>query len=157
MEIGPGDLDDVNVVSLLREHMADMHANSPPGSVHALDVDSLKHPSVSFWIARDKNAVLGCVALKELSPTHGEVKSMRTSERARNRGVASELLTYLIRVARERRYERLSLETGTMEFFEPARSLYRKFGFTRCGPFADYTADSNSTFMTRRIGTRRPA
>ena len=151
MEIVPGDLDDNAVVGLLREHMDDMHANSAPESIHALDVSGLRAPSVTFWVGRDRGAVVGCVALKELSLTHGEIKSMRTSPGVRNRGVATLLLTHVIHVARERGYNRLSLETGAMEFFEPARSLYRKFGFFSCEAFAGYRNDPNSVFMTREL------
>ena len=157
MRVETADPNQDGVVDLLREHLADMHGVTPPGSVHALDIDSLDHPSVTLWVARDDSVVLGCVALKELSRSHGEIKSMRTSSGARNRGVASTLLSNLIQVAKDRGYQRLSLETGSIAFFEPARSLYRRFGFTECGPFADYSPDPNSTFMTMTITAERRA
>jgi putative acetyltransferase len=129
VEIELDHLNDDAVVNMLREHLPDTHANSPPESIHALDVKALRHPSITFWVARDNGTVLGCVALRQLSRTHAEIKSMRNSPGARNRGVASRLLAHVVRVARTRGYERLSLETGSMDFFEPARRLYGRFGF----------------------------
>ena len=136
------------VRGLLEAHLADMYVTSPAESVHALDMQGLKHQSITFWSARENGKVLGCVALKHLAGEHGEIKSMRSAENARHRGVATALLQHLITQAKQRGYRRLSLETGTMEYFEPAKSLYRKFGFVDCGPFADYPLDPNSCFMT---------
>jgi len=151
MDIQRDDIQDGTVINLLRDHLADMYANSPPESVHALDVEKLKDPSITFWVAREDGTVLGCVALKELDSSHGEVKSMRTAATARNRGVGSRLLKHVIQQAKGRGYRRISLETGSMVFFEPARRLYTKFGFAYCNPFADYTPDPNSKFMTLEI------
>lgn len=151
MEIRPDNIDDEAVVGLLREHLADMHSTSPPESVHALDIEELKKPSVTFWVGWEGRAAVGCVALKELDSFHGEIKSMRTAAQARNRGVGSRLLKHVIREGKERGYRRLSLETGSQEFFEAARHLYAKFGFEYCEPFADYTLDPHSSFMTREI------
>ncbi len=151
MEIARDNIEDDAVIGLLREHLADMYANSPPESVHALDVDKLKHPSITFWVAREDGIVLGCAALKELDSRHGEIKSMRTSARARKRGVGSRLLEHVIQQAKNRGYTRLSLETGSMAFFEPARRMYSKFGFEYCDPFGDYRPDPNSRFMTLAI------
>ncbi|MFT2110822.1 GNAT family N-acetyltransferase [Marinomonas sp. 2405UD68-3] len=137
------------VLPLLEAHLKDMYATSPAESVHALDPESLKQPSISFWSANEGGEVIGCVALKELDCNHAEVKSMRTSEAARNKGVASQLLTHVLSIAKERGYKKLSLETGSMAFFIPARKLYEKYGFTYCGPFSDYTLDPNSVFMER--------
>ena len=151
MDIERDHIEDDAVIALLREHLADMHRTSPPESVYALDVEALRHPSILFWVAREDGRVLGCAALKELDSSHGEIKSMRTAASARKRGVAKRLLTHVIQQARERGYTRLSLETGSFAFFEPARKLYRNFGFEFCGPFADYPAGPNSIFMTREL------
>jgi putative acetyltransferase len=140
-----------DVVGLLADHLADMHATSPPESVHALDVDALKMPAMIFWTARDDGALLGCAALKELEPGHGEVKSMRTAAASRGAGVASALLVHLLEEAQARRYSRLSLETGSQDFFAPARRLYLRHGFTECSPFGDYTLDPHSRFFTREL------
>ncbi|GGQ18907.1 GNAT family N-acetyltransferase [Shewanella litoralis] len=151
MEIQVDDLQDAGVIELLQAHLADMYATSPPESVHALDIDALAHPSITFWCAKLQGEVLGCVAIKQLNETHGEIKSMRTSAAARNQGVATELLLHLLNEAKRRGYQQLSLETGSMDFFAPARRLYQRHGFEYCGPFADYQADPNSLFMTRFI------
>lgn len=138
-----------DVRALLDEHLAEMHATSPPQSVHALDHSALLAPSITFWTARDEDGpLLGCVALSELTPGHGEVKSMRTAVPARGRGVGSALVRHVLAEARSRGYSRLSLETGTQEYFAPARRLYARHGFTPCGPFAGYAPDPCSTFMT---------
>jgi putative acetyltransferase len=137
-----------DIEALLREHLADMHATSPPESVHALDHVGLTDPAVTLWAARDGVALLGVAALKQLSPVEGEIKSMRTAALARNRGVASALLGHALGEASSRGYRQIYLETGTQEFFEPARRLYRRHGFTDCPPFADYRLDPHSLFMT---------
>lgn len=125
-----------------------MHATSPPESVHALDQFGLASPSITFWSVRDGPALLGVGALKELSPTDGEIKSMRTMRTARNRGVATSLLTHILEQAFHRGYRRIYLETGAQDYFASARRLYRRHGFTECAPFADYRLDPNSVFMT---------
>ena len=140
-----------DVALLLANHLADMHATSPPESVHALDHARLATPEITFFSVRDDAGLLGCGALKELSATEGEIKSMRTAPEVRNRGVASGLLTYLVEHARYRGYRRLFLETGAQDFFAPARRLYQRHGFTECPPFADYRLDPNSVFMTRAL------
>ena len=149
--IAPGDLADPRVLRLLGEHLADMHATSPPESVHALDVSGLGHPSVSFWVLATGEEVLGCVALKELAADHGELKSMRTSGAARGRGFGRMLLEHVLAEARGRGYRRLSLETGSQEFFAPARGLYARAGFVEAGPFGDYALDPHSVFMTLEL------
>lgn len=151
MRIEIDDLSRPEIHALLEEHLRNMYELSPPESVHALDLEKLRKPDITFWSAWDGDALLGCGALKELDPTHGEVKSMRTPAALRRRGAARALLTHIIDVARSRSYERLSLETGSMEAFRPAQLLYESFGFERCGPFADYREDPNSVFMTRRL------
>lgn len=145
-----------DVHQLLSEHLADMFATSPAESVHALDPSALSGPSVTFWTARDEGGLLGCGALKHLySPDgpakHGEIKSMRTTASARGRGVATLILRHILDEARSRGYGRIYLETGTEEFFAPARRLYVRNGFTECPPFADYALDPNSVFMEVRL------
>ncbi len=148
--IEPDDPLRADVHALLAEHLADMHATSPPESVHALDHAALTDPAVSFWTAGEDGELLGCAALKRLSSTEAEVKSMRTATAARGRGVAAALLVHLLGVARRRGYGRVSLETGSQDFFDPARRLYTRHGFEECGPFGDYAPDPSSVFMTRR-------
>ena len=140
-----------DVVALLEEHLRNMRELSPPESVHALDVSRLKGPDITFWTVRDGPTLLGCGALKELDPQHGEVKSMRTPHSLRRRGAGRAILAHILEESRQRGYTRLSLETGSMEAFSPAQKLYESFGFTCCGPFADYGPDANSVFMTLRL------
>jgi len=140
-----------DVRQLLAGHLADMYATSPPESVHALEPAALAGPDVGFWTAREDSRLLGCAALKRLSPGDGEIKSMRTAEWARGRGVASALLRHLLAEARTTGYRRLYLETGSQEFFAPARRLYERHGFAACPPFADYVPDPHSVFMTLRL------
>ena len=137
-----------DVRELLEEHLRDMHLHSPPESVHALDVGKLQHPDITFWTAREGVLLLGCGALKQLDPAHGEIKSMRTPTALRRQGVGRALLAHIIEVARGRGYERLSLETGSMDAFLPAQRLYQRYGFTHCEPFGEYRLDPNSVFMT---------
>lgn len=151
MEIRIDDLRGAEIAQLLEQHLQDMRRVSPPESVHALDLEGLRVPEITFWAVWDRTALAGCGALKELDFHHGEIKSMRTAPEFRNHGVASLMLRHLIEEARKRCYTRLSLETGSMTFFEPARRLYRKFGFEDCGPFSDYTNDPNSVFMTKQL------
>jgi putative acetyltransferase len=140
------------VHELLREHLANMYEWSPPESVHALDLGKLRSPDITFWTVWDGAQLLGCGALKELDASHGEVKSMRTPRALRGRGAGKAVLAHIVQEARRRGYRRLSLETGTQDGFAPARTLYRSFGFTECGPFADYREDPNSAFMTLELG-----
>ena len=137
-----------DVYALLEEHLRNMYELSPPESVHALDVSRLKGPDVTFWSVRDGDTLLGCGALKEIDPEHGEVKSMRTPQALRRRGAGRAVLVHILSEARRRGYKRLSLETGSMDAFLPAQKLYESFGFTYCGPFADYKPDPYSVFMT---------
>ena len=148
------DLDDParpDVLALLEEHLKSMHELSPPESVHALDVNGLKTRDVTFWTIREGDLLLGCGALKELEPGHGEIKSMRTPLTLRRRGAGRAILEHILGEARRRGYRRLSLETGSMEAFAPARTLYGSFGFKFCGPFGDYVLDPNSMFMTLEL------
>jgi putative acetyltransferase len=145
------DLRGPEIARLLEEHMADMRAASPPESVHALDLDGLRKPEISFWTLWQGDQLAGCGALKALDATHAEIKSMRTAAAFRRRGVARQVLQHLLDQARQRQYQRVSLETGPMAFFAPARQLYASFGFEPCGPFADYWNDPNSVFMTMTL------
>lgn len=151
MEIRRDDLSGSEIRELLQEHLANMRQITPPESIHALPIEGLRKPEVTFWSAWENGELLGCGALKELNAQHGEIKSMRTSARHRRKGVAKGLLDYIIGEAKRRGYRRLSLETGSMDAFEPARQLYARAGFSFCGPFADYIEDPNSVFMTKRI------
>ena len=151
MKIQPDDLTHPAIHALLNEHLQSMYALSPPESVHALDLEKLRKPEITFWSAWDGDMLLGCGALKELDGTHGEVKSMRTPLAIRRRGAGRAILEHIIAVARSRGYQRLSLETGTVDAFKPAQKLYESVGFTTCGPFADYRVDPNSVFMTLRL------
>ena len=148
MNITRGGLDEPDVIDLLGEHLQGMADHSPPESIHALDIEGLKAPNISFWTLRDDAELLGCIALKQLDKYHGEIKSMRTASGHLRKGVGAALLKHVIEEARRRRYTRLSLETGSGPGFEPALALYRKFGFVECGPFADYVDDPFSRFMT---------
>jgi putative acetyltransferase len=151
MKIELDDLSRAAIHALLEEHLQGMHELSPPESVHALDLEKLRQPGITFWSAWEGPLLLGCGALKELDPGHGEVKSMRTPGAHRRRGAGRAILAHIVEVARSRSYERLSLETGSMEEFRPAQRLYESFGFTYCGPFGDYVEDPNSVFMTLRL------
>jgi putative acetyltransferase len=148
MRIVEGGLDDPRVVALLDTHVTRARAETARGSAHALDLTGLRAPDVTFWSAWEGDAVVGVGALKRLSADHGEVKSMHTAEAARGRGVGSALLRQIMATARARGMSRLSLETGSWPYFQPARALYARHGFTECGPFGDYREDPNSVFMT---------
>jgi len=151
MEIRLDDLRGPEIRALLEEHLRNMHEISPPESVHALDLEALRHPAITFWTAWSGAALMGCGALKELDATHGEVKSMRTANAHRRMGVAAAILERIVQEAGARSYRRLSLETGSQPEFLPARRLYESFGFTCCQPFAGYVEDPNSVFMTRQL------
>jgi putative acetyltransferase len=149
MEIKVDDLSGPEIRTLLEEHLNSMYSLSPPESVHALDLDALLKPEISFWTVWSGTELLGCGALKELNAHHGEIKSMRTVRAHLRKGVARAMLTYILEEARRREYGRLSLETGSQAAFEPARRLYESFGFVYCPPFEGYVDDPNSVFMTR--------
>ncbi|NAS21665.1 GNAT family N-acetyltransferase [Herbidospora sp. NEAU-GS84] len=151
MEIVVDDLSGPEIAAFLEEHIREMRATTPPESKHALDLDGLRRPEVTFWSVRDQGVIVGCGAIKALDDVHAEVKSMRTAAARKRSGVASLLLGHLITEAARMGFTRLSLETGSAAFFAPARSLYEKFGFTYCEPFADYRPDPLSVFMTRTL------
>ena len=151
MRIDTGDLANPAVISLLGEHLEGMAQHSPPESIHALDIEELKTPGISFWTIWDGNDLCGCGALKELDPLHGEIKSMRTAAAHLRKGVGARMLRHIIDESRRRGYSRLSLETGSGPGFDAAHALYEKFGFTYCGPFAGYREDPFSRFMTLEL------
>ena len=141
------DLSDGKIIALMQEHLVDMHATSPPESVHALDLQALKSPDITFFSAWDNDELAGCVALKRLNALDAELKSMRTVVEHRNKGVGSLLLRHTYAYATAQGFSNISLETGTQDYFMPAHQLYKKFGFVECPPFADYQCDPNSCFM----------
>jgi putative acetyltransferase len=142
------DLSGPEVAALLAEHLDDMRASSPPESKHALDLEALRRPDVTFWTVWEDDVLLGFGALRELDPTHGEIKSMRTASASRGRGVGSALVRHVVAEGRRRGYRRLSLETGSSEHFAPARRLYERHGFVPCAPFGDYRPDRHSVHLT---------
>lgn len=145
------DLSGSAIKKLLDEHLRCMARVSPPESRHALDVDGLRQSDITFWSLWNGSDLAGCGALKELNKEHGEIKSMRTVYAFQRMGVAREMLRHIIKEAEKRGYRRLSLETGAMDYFEPARRLYTSFGFACCEPFGTYAKDPNSVFMTRDL------
>jgi putative acetyltransferase len=148
MQITPGDLADSRVIDLLHYHLTTARAQTAPGSAHALDLKGLQSPDITFWAAWDSETLVAVGALKHLSQDHGEVKSMHTVPTVRRKGVGSAMLRHIIAFARSRGISRLSLETGSWDYFRPAVALYRRHGFIECPPFADYVLDPNSIFMT---------
>ena len=151
MEIRIDDLSGPEIRELLEEHLTSMRRISPPESTHALPIEGLRRSGVTFWTVWENGELLGCGALKELDREHAEIKSMRTVSRHLRKGVAKALLDYIMGETGRRGYRRLSLETGSMEAFEPARQLYARACFTYCEPFAEYIVDPNSVFMTKEL------
>ena len=146
-----GELDRDDVRALLAQHFAEMRAGSPPSACHVLPVDGLRDPAIRFFTLREGGVLLGCGALKRIGVDHGEVKSMRTADAARGRGVGRAVLRHLAATARAMGMTRLSLETGSTEPFSAAVRLYEREGFARCGPFGDYADTSFTRFFTRAI------
>jgi putative acetyltransferase len=151
MDIRVDDLSGAEIIGLLREHLRSVALHSPAESVHALGLEALRKPDITFWSVWRSSELMGCGAIKELDSRHGEIKSMRTASSHLRKGVATRLMHHILEEARRRSYERLSLETGSMEAFAPARRLYARFGFEPCGPFAEYVEDPYSVFMTREL------
>ncbi len=149
--IRPADFGDPALEAFLRAHLADMALESPKESQHALDLAALQQPGVRLWVAWHEGRIAGTCALAVLEPGHEELKSMRTEPELRGRGIASELLDHVLADARARQVGRISLETGSMEFFAPARALYARHGFDPCPPFGSYRHDPHSTYMTRAL------
>lgn len=148
MRVEIDDLTHPKVAALLQEHLDDMYATSPAESVHALDLEKLSQPDITFWSIWQQQDLLGCGALKTLSAQHAEIKSMRTARQHLRKGVAAQILEHIIQQAKARGLERISLETGSQAYFQPAIALYQAYGFEFCEPFASYKADPNSKFMT---------
>jgi len=151
MTIVSGGLDDPRVQALLEHHVRTARAQTGRGSAHALDLSGLQTPDIRFWSAWDGDEVVGVGALKQLTPRHGEIKSMHTLETRRRSGVGSAMVTHILEAARAMGIERVSLETGSWPYFEPARAFYRRNGFVECPPFGDYNPDPNSVFMTLEL------
>lgn len=151
MQIKIDDLTCPEIHALLSEHLQSMYLYSPPESVHALDLEALRKPEITFWSVWEDDELLGCGALKELDKHHAEIKSMRTASKHLRKGVARFVLNHILEEAKNRGYKRLSLETGSTEAFDPARKLYANFGFTYCAPFNGYVEDPYSVFMTKEI------
>ncbi|MFR9789023.1 GNAT family N-acetyltransferase [Streptomyces sp. MB22_4] len=145
------DLSDPRIARFLAEHVQQMRSLTPPESKHALDLDALRRPDVTFWSAWEDDAVVGCGAIRRLDARHAELKSMRTAPTRTRSGIASRLLGHILTETERLGFTRLSLETGAADFFLPARKLYEKFGFDYCDPFADYRPDPNSVFMTKAL------
>jgi putative acetyltransferase len=137
-----------DVRALLEQHLSFAREVTPPEDIHALDLEGLLDPAITFFSLRDDGRLLGVGAIKQLDPHHAELKSMHTAKEMRRRGVGRAMLDHLLAVAVDLGVDRVSLETGAMEAFAPARSLYAAAGFVPCGPFGDYSASANSAFMT---------
>ncbi|WP_420548838.1 GNAT family N-acetyltransferase [Curvivirga sp.] len=148
MEIKIDDLSGDEIKNLLQVHLDTMASISPPESCHALDLDGLRHDSVTFWTVWEENELVGCGALKELGNQESELKSMHTPAKHRGKGIAAKLVSHIIETAKSRRLTKISLETGAQPEFKPARDLYSGFGFIECPPFGEYIYDPNSTFMS---------
>lgn len=156
MRIEVDDVTRPQVLALLEEHLRNMYELSPPEFVFAFDASKLRAPGIVFWTAWEDDTLLGCAALKELSPTQGEVKSMRTPASLRRRGAARALLKHILEVARERGYRELFLETGRHPAFGAAQALYSSVGFRECGPFGSYNDNGNSVFMSLQLNGSSP-
>jgi len=151
IEIRVDDLRGPEIAALLETHLDHMRSISPPDSVHALDLEALRNPEITFWTMWRHGKLIGCGALREIDPEHAEIKSMHTPAANRGQGLGRRMVRHILNVARERGYKRLSLETGATEDFIAARSLYASFGFVTCPPFADYNLDDFSTCMTLEL------
>ena len=151
MRIVVDDLSGPAIAAFLTEHIEEMRSITPLESKHALDLDGLRRPEITFWSVLDGDAVVACGAVKALDASHAELKSMRTARARKRSGIASTLLEHILAEATRMGFARISLETGSAEFFRPARSLYEKYGFDYCEPFADYRPDPLSVFLTRTL------
>lgn len=151
LKIVVDDLSSPEIIRFLQAHVSQMLRESPPGTSYALDLEALRRPEVTLWSVAEAGTVLGCAAIKRLDAGHAELKSMRTEPTRSRTGIASRLLTHILLESKRMGFVQLSLETGTAEFFRPARRLYEKFGFEHCGPFADYRPGPDNTFLTRML------
>ncbi|WP_233608004.1 GNAT family N-acetyltransferase [Nocardia stercoris] len=152
LHIRVDDLSGPEIATFLREHVTEMAANSPAGSMHALDLDALRAPGVTFWTAWQAGELVACGAISDLGAGHAELKSMRTARTRTRSGLASKLLSHILSEAKARGFTRISLETGSRDFYAPAQRLYLKHGFDYCEPFGNYRPDPHSVFMTRALG-----
>ena len=151
LQIREDDLTGRKIADFLCEHLDNMNEITPPESVHALDLEALRSPDITFWTAWEGDELLGCGALKELDSRSGEIKSMRTAKAHRRKGIAGKILEHIIKEAEGRACDCLNLETGALPEFAPARALYIRYGFKYRGPFAEYIDDPNSVFMTKKL------
>lgn len=149
--IRKADLDDQRVIDLLVTHTTTARAQTGAGSAHALDLDSLRRPELSVWTIWRGDTLLGVGALKRISASEGEIKSMHTAAAARRQGIGRAMLAHIVAIARSEGLTRLNLETGSWPYFDPARAMYAELGFVECEPFGDYASDPNSVFMTRTL------
>ena len=146
-----GNFDNPEVNELLTKHFIELRAASPKGSTHVLDIPGLKVPSIKFWSLWENGKLMGCGALKFLDEGHGEFKSIRVHDNFRNKGNGIKVINHLIEEAKKLQIKRISIETGAGKFFEPARKLFKKCNFELCEPFAHYTIDINSLYLTKLI------
>ena len=151
LRIAEDDLSDGKISELLSSHLREMHKYSPSESIHALDVTKLGEESITFWSVRDGEKLAGCGALKEISTSTGEIKSMKTNERYLRKGIAATLLEAILHEAKKRSYVEVSLETGSNNSFTPAICLYQRYGFEECAPFASYEPDVYSRFFCKKL------
>ncbi len=151
MDIKVDDLTRPDIRELVQAHLTEMAGNKDALTSHALGLDSLQADDITFFAVREGETLTGCGALKELDKTHGEIKSMHTAHRFRRRGVSAAMLFHILKLAKERGYKRLSLETHPGPEYKPARTLYERFGFEDCGPFGDYEDHEFSGFMTKAV------
>ena len=146
-----GNFDNLEVNDLLKKHFVELRSVSPAGSTHVLDIAGLKDPSIKFWSLWENNKLVGCGALKFLEKNHGEFKSIRVADEFRKKGIGERIINHLIEEAKKLEISKLSIETGAGEFFLPARTLFSKFGFKKCPPFAHYKEDPNSCYYTLNL------
>lgn len=151
LQIREDDLTHQKIIDFLQEHLKEMHEITPPESVHALDLEALRLPNITFWSAWEDEELMGCGALKQLDLSSGEIKSMRTARNHRRRGIAAKILEHILTEAQQRAYHCLYLETGSFPEFAPARALYLRYGFEYTSPFADYIEDPNSVFLLKKL------
>ena len=146
-----GNFDHPEVNQLLKKHFIELRAASPEGSAHVLDITGLRIPTIKFWSLWEKNQLMGCGALKFLDKDHGEFKSIRIHDNFRGKGYGSKIVNHLINEAKNLKIKRLSIETGSGDFFAPARKLFNNCGFKPCPPFAHYKEDINSLYLTKLL------
>ena len=148
-----GNFDNPEVDKLLRKHFIELRSVSPAGSTHVLDIDGLKNPNIKFWSLWESEKLIGCGALKFLNENHGEFKSIRVADQYRGKGYGQKIITHLIAEAKELKIKKISIETGSGEFFKSARRLFKNFGFEKCEPFSHYKTDTNSCYMSLEINS----